>query len=105
MSFNLALYNFIIGLVVFGALSSFTYYLPELFPTRLRATGAGFCYNSGRVITAAGPFLVGYIASQTTNVLQTMIELLFLIGFVPLIGVILSLTPWVMETREQKLAD
>lgn len=105
---NLSLWSglyFIVGLVVFGALSSFTYYLPELFPTRLRATGAGFCYNIGRVITAAGPFLIGYIASQTTNALQTTIALLFLIGFVPLIGVILSLTPWVTETREQRLAD
>jgi MFS family permease len=105
---NLRLWSglyFIIGIMLFGVLSSFTYYLPELFPTRLRATGAGFCYNIGRVITAAGPFLVGYIASQTTNALQTTIELLFLIGFVPLIGVILSLTPWVTETREQRLAD
>ncbi|WP_375501217.1 MFS transporter [uncultured Nostoc sp.] len=96
---------FMIGLVVFGVLSSFTYYLPELFPTRLRATGAGFCYNIGRVITAIGPFLVGYIASQRANALQTTIELLFVIGFIPLVGVILSLTPWVTETREQILTD
>ena len=32
---------FAIGLTVFGVFGSFTYYLPELFPTRLRATGAG----------------------------------------------------------------
>lgn len=29
-------------------------YLPELFPTRIRATGSGFCFNIGRVIAAAG---------------------------------------------------
>lgn len=29
-------------------------YLPELFPTRLRATGQGFTYNAGRVLAAAG---------------------------------------------------
>jgi MFS transporter, SHS family, sialic acid transporter len=28
-------------------------YLPELFPTRVRATGQGFGYNFGRVIAAA----------------------------------------------------
>ena len=39
---------FFIGLTVFGVFGSFTYYLPELFPTRLRGTGAGFCYNVGR---------------------------------------------------------
>jgi hypothetical protein len=40
---------FFIGLTVFGVFGSFTYYLPELFPTRLRGTGAGFCYNVGRI--------------------------------------------------------
>lgn len=105
---NLQLWSglyFVLGLVVFGVLSSFTYYLPELFPTRLRATGAGFCYNSGRVITAAGPFLVRYVASQRANALQTTIRLLFLIGFIPLVGVILSFTGWVTETKEQRLVD
>jgi MFS transporter, SHS family, sialic acid transporter len=29
-------------------------YLPELFPTRIRATGSGFCFNIGRVLAAAG---------------------------------------------------
>ena len=37
---------------VFGVFGSFTYYLPELFPTRLRATGSGFCYNFGRFVAA-----------------------------------------------------
>ena len=38
---------FPIGLTVFGVFGSFTYYLPELFPTRLRGTGAGFTLNFG----------------------------------------------------------
>lgn len=96
---------FMMGLSVFGVLSSFTYYLPELFPTRLRATGAGFCYNTGRVITAVGPFLVGYIASQKADALQTTIKLLFLIGFIPLVGIIFSLSSWVRETKDQLLSD
>jgi SHS family sialic acid transporter-like MFS transporter len=29
-------------------------YLPELFPTRIRATGSGFCFNIGRVFAAVG---------------------------------------------------
>jgi Na+/melibiose symporter-like transporter len=32
-------------------------YLPELFPTRVRATGSGFSFNAGRVIAATGTFL------------------------------------------------
>jgi len=89
-----------IGLSVFGVFGSFTYYLPELFPTRLRATGAGFCYNIGRIIAAAGPFIVGRIASQGTN---TAIHTLFWVGFIPLIG--LAFIPWVIETKGQALAD
>src|SRR5439155_22571005 len=29
-------------------------YLPELFPTRVRAAGQGFCYNAGRALAAVG---------------------------------------------------
>jgi hypothetical protein len=34
-------------------------YLPELFPTRIRATGSGFCFNIGRVIASAGTITGG----------------------------------------------
>ena len=37
-----------------GVFSLFTMCLPPLFPTLLRTTGAGFCYNFGRVAAAAG---------------------------------------------------
>lgn len=94
---------FVIGLSVFGVFGSFTYYLPELFPTRLRGTGAGFCYNIGRVIAAGGPFLVGAIASQGANAATRAVEVLFYVGFIPLIG--LLLLPWVIETRGRALAD
>jgi MFS family permease len=94
---------FAIGLSVFGIFGSFTYYLPELFPTRLRATGCGFCYNTGRLITAIGPFMVGYIASRQTNVLQGAFGVLFLVGFVPLLGI--AFMPWVIETKGKQLMD
>jgi len=91
---------FFIGLTVFGVFGSFTYYLPELFPTRLRATGAGFCYNSGRIIAAVGPFVVGTVAARGAN---SILHTLFWIGFVPLIG--LLFLPWVIETRGRELRD
>jgi MFS family permease len=34
-------------------------YLPELFPTRVRATGSGIAYNVGRFATAIGVFIAG----------------------------------------------
>lgn len=36
-------------------------YLPELFPTRVRATGSGLAYNSGRFGTAVGVLAAGYL--------------------------------------------
>ena len=94
---------FPIGLTVFGVFGSFTYYLPELFPTRLRGTGSGFCYNAGRVIAAAGPFLVGSIASRGADSLASAMGLLFWVGVVPLVG--LAMLPWVIETRGRLLED
>jgi MFS family permease len=91
---------FAIGLTVFGVFGSFTYYLPELFPTRLRGTGAGFCYNIGRIVAAAGPFVVGAIAAQGA---QSAIQVLFWVGAIPLAGLLLM--PWVVETRGRALAD
>jgi MFS family permease len=93
---------FFIGLTVFGVFGSFTYYLPELFPTRLRGTGAGFCYNVGRIIAAGGPFLVGTIGARGANALSSALNVLFFVGFVPLLGVILA--PFAVETKGRELA-
>jgi MFS family permease len=42
-----------------GVFGLFTMYLPPLFPTLLRTTGAGFCYNIGRVAAALGTIFSG----------------------------------------------
>jgi MFS family permease len=42
-----------------GVFALFTMYLPPLFPTLLRTTGAGFCYNIGRIAAAAGTVYFG----------------------------------------------
>ena len=94
---------FPIGLTTYGIFGAFTFYLPELFPTRLRGTGAGFTYNIGRLLAAAGPFLVGSIAASGANSLDSAIRVLFWVGLVPLIG-ILTL-PLVIETRGKMLED
>jgi MFS family permease len=94
---------FLIGLSVFGVFGSFTYYLPELFPTRLRGTGAGFCYNVGRIVAAAGPILVGSIAAQGHDALASAMRALFWVGAAPLVG--LLFLPWVIETKGRPLTD
>jgi MFS family permease len=102
---------FLIGLTVFGVFGSFTFYLPELFPTRLRGTGAGFCYNAGRYIASAGPFLVGTVAAKGPNSLDSALRALFWVGWVPLVGVILlafrapgQSHPLIIETKGRELA-
>ena len=89
---------FPIGLTIFGVFGSFTYYLPELFPTRLRGTGAGFTYNIGRIIAAAGPFMVGLIAQQG---LEAAFKALVIVGYVPIIG--LFFLPFIVETKGRSL--
>ena len=42
-----------------GVFALFTMYLPPLFPTLLRTTGAGFCYNIGRSAAAFGTVFFG----------------------------------------------
>lgn len=86
--------QFFLGLSVFGVFGSFTYYLPELFPTRLRATGSGFCYNVGRLITALGPYLVSSISKGGIEKIEST---LFWVFLVPLGG--LCVMPWVIETK------
>jgi MFS family permease len=42
-----------------GVFALFTMYLPPLFPTLLRTTGAGFCYNIGRIAAGLGTVFFG----------------------------------------------
>jgi MFS family permease len=52
---------FAIGLCQ-GGFALFTMCLPPLFPTLLRTTGAGFCYNIGRIVAAGGTVFFGVFA-------------------------------------------
>ncbi|HEY8994182.1 MAG TPA: MFS transporter, partial [Lacunisphaera sp.] len=45
-----------------GVFGLFTMYLPPLFPVLLRTTGAGFCYNIGRIAAAIASVVFGWLA-------------------------------------------
>lgn len=47
-----------------GYYSGFGAVIAELYPTAVRATAAGVCYNVGRIASAAAPFVVGTIAAE-----------------------------------------
>ncbi len=58
--------GFPLGFFASGYFSGMGAFLTELYPTRLRGSGQGFCYNFGRGIGALFPFLVGYLSTMTT---------------------------------------
>ncbi len=60
-------------------------YLPELFPTRVRATGQGFAYNFGRVLAALGTLITGQLLNSfSEDYARTgaVTSLVYLIGLV-----------------------
>ena len=63
-----------------GVFGLFTMYLPPLFPTLLRTTGAGFCYNIGRIAAACGTVFFG-LYSNVTDLRRTLFMVAFL--FIP----------------------
>jgi len=72
------------GFFAIGGFGTFAAYLPELFPTRIRASGQGFCWNMARVFTAAGPFVSGLLVGVTGSVPAAGI----LVAWIYVIGVI-----------------
>lgn len=52
-----------LGFFASGCFSGFGSYLSELFPTHVRATGGGFCYNVGRGLGALFPGIIGFLAT------------------------------------------
>jgi hypothetical protein len=58
--------GFPLGFFASGYFSGVGAFLTELYPTRLRGSGQGFCYNFGRGIGALFPFLVGALSASTS---------------------------------------
>lgn len=95
---------FAVGMGVYGVFSTFVFYLPELFPARLRATGSGLCYNIGRVVAALGPTVVGVISSQSGGSSDIIVRALFWVGVIPL-ATALTARFVIVETRGRSLPE
>jgi MFS family permease len=83
---------FFIGLCQ-GVFGLFTMCLPPLFPTLLRTTGAGFCYNIGRLIAAGGTVFFG-LFTKVGDVRQALLYAAIL--FLPAAG----LACWLPEPKD-----
>ena len=56
--------GFPLGFFLSGIFSGMGAYLTELYPSHIRGSGQGFCYNFGRAIGAIFPALVGHMSSS-----------------------------------------
>jgi MFS family permease len=93
---------FFVGAGVYGVFGTFPFYLPELFPARLRATGAGFCYNIGRLVAAGGPLFVGMVSARAGGSSAVLSDTLLWVGVIPLIAA-LTAKYFIVETRNRPL--
>jgi MFS family permease len=89
----------IMGFCTLGPFCGYTVYFPELFPTRLRATGCGFCYNVGRFLAALAPFTLGKLAASMGGIAPavSVVSCIYLLGLLAL--------PFAPETKGRPLPD
>jgi MFS family permease len=72
------------GFFTLGIHAGYAVYFPELFPDRLRATGAGVCFNGGRLLAAPVLWLSGDLKAWTGSLPDavTVLSSLFAVGLV-----------------------
>jgi MFS family permease len=56
--------GFPLGFFSAGSPASMAALFSELYPAGVRGTGVGFCYNFGRILSAAFPLLVGFMSDR-----------------------------------------
>ena len=88
----------IFGFFTLGMHAGYAVYFPELYPTRLRGTGAGFGFNMGRLGTAAAFFGFGAMASPPSPEAKAM-----LLAPLYILGAIIVL--FAKETRGEELPE
>ena len=90
------------SLTVFGG---YSIYFPELFPTRLRGTGVGFCYNTVRYLAAPFPLMLMSLNSllvqrgfsEPFRTAATWLSAIYVLGLIALI--------WAPETKGKPLPE
>ena len=95
LMFGFAVYGFFIQ----GVFSWTPIWLPELFPTRMRATAAGFIFNAPRLISAIAPLIAGslIVGLGGYGKTATIISLFYILG--------LFAVPFLPETKGKPLPE
>ncbi len=86
------------GFAQLAVFAGYSIYFPELFPTRLRGTGVGFCYNTVRYLAAPAPILLGKLSGiMSFRHAAMLMSAVYVVGMVALI--------WAPETKNQPLPE
>ena len=97
---HVLLFSFaVFGFFIQGVFSWTPIWLPELFPTRMRATAAGFIFNAPRLLSAAAPLIAGTLIVRLGGYgkAATIIGLFYILGLV--------VVPFLPETRGKPLPE
>jgi MFS family permease len=88
----------LMGFATLSCFAGYSIYFPEIFPTRLRGTGVGFCYNTVRYLAAPFPFLLGWLSTlMPFRTVAVVMSAIYLVGIVALL--------WAPETKGQPLPE
>ena len=83
---------FLLGGITASFYGFFPLYFPELFPTSVRATGQGFCFNFGRLIAAIGALQLGNLmalfAGENSTPLQSSANAYSILCLVYVVGMV-----------------
>ena len=86
------------GFAQLAVFAGYSIYFPELYPTRLRGTGVGFCYNTVRFLTVPFSLLMGTLSNWLSfREAAIIMSSIYLLGLVALI--------WAPETKGQPLPE
>jgi MFS family permease len=95
----------LMGFAQLSVFGGYSIYFPEIFPTRLRGTGVGFCYNTVRYLAAGFPpalmylnaTLVSHGVHEPFRKAATYLSFIFVLGLVALF--------WAPETKGKPLPE
>jgi MFS family permease len=85
------------GFFTLGQYSWMAVWLPELFPTRMRATGMAFAFNAPRFIAFMGPLFAGMLIAQFGGFSKMAVtfSFIYILGF--------AVVPFLPETKGKPL--
>jgi MFS family permease len=88
----------LMGFAQLAVFAGYSIYFPEIYPTRLRGTGVGFCYNTVRYLAAPFPYMLGWLSSQMSfRTAAILMSAIYLVGMVALL--------WAPETKGKPLPE